>query len=297
LEGVSLVRRNRWTGEEERIPVPSSEQRGLLSSLVEFLFGPTISSGPSEADRWRLRSAVILEKASTNNGNQPISLQELAPFADDPPSSFDETFRVITQGLIVVAYFNGVPSSKTTSENESTNDLSTFDFPELTAEGQISVRYDDPLIWERHTSNDAGNRGLNLFYSNNDSSSIPSTARQRVPPGTPKFLYEQAKSFSSLSRNQFFHCLLITLLNFIGVVWFAQSLEPGGILADTLGGFGSSLKKWLIPILWFYARLFLVIPFARLVYILASNKLRQQRNEKRENLARILGKNLAVVGT
>jgi hypothetical protein len=49
LEGVNLIQRNRWTGEEHQVAVPSlaslEEHRGLLSSLVEFLFGLTTSPG------------------------------------------------------------------------------------------------------------------------------------------------------------------------------------------------------------------------------------------------------------
>jgi hypothetical protein len=308
LEGVSLIRRNRWTGEEERIPVPSSnsleEQRGLLSSLVEFLFGPTTSPGPSEADRWRLRSAVIVEKASSDNGNNSTSmtLQEFAPFADSPPSSLDDTFQIVKEGLSVVAHFNGVPSSHDdTTKQDQTKAL--FNFPELIAEGHMSTRYDDPQLWNCYTTISERNRWENFFYVTTESSSTTSSTASTASPNNmrrgstiPKFLYEQYKPYTTLSRNQFTHCSSIAILNFVGVIWFAQSLQPGGILEDTLpDGFVKILKVGLIPILWFYARLFLIIPLARLIYIFIWNELCQQRNHMREILSNSLEETLTVM--
>jgi hypothetical protein len=293
LEGVSLIRRNRWTGGEERIPMSASGliegQRGFLSSLVEFLFGPTTSKSQSEADKWKLRSAVIVEKASSQNGRlSSISLEELAPYSDNPPSSFDDTFQVVKEGLSVVAHFNGVPFSHDNNNNNTTRQdqsKALFSFPELIAEGQTGVRYDDdPQFWNCFTASGERSRWENLFYASESNS----TSRV-VRPGTlPKFMYEQSKSFTTLSMNQFIHCLSVAVLNFIGVIWFAQSLEHGGVLAENLGGFGRTLKLRLIPILWFYARLFLIIPLVRIVYVLTWNELCHQRNQRREILSSIL---------
>jgi hypothetical protein len=290
LEGVSLVQRNRWTGEEHQVGIPSLasivEQRGLLSFLVEFLFGPTASPGPSEADKWRLRAAVIIEKSTRDNEKKSISLEELTPFSDSPPSSLEDKFRVMREGLCVVAHFNGVPSSKDSpgQPDDDSNRKAFFDFPELIAEGSGDVFYDDPRIWTSETS-DGRHRWENFFCSS-DSSSLLGTAHATT---LPKFLYERPRSFSKLTRNQFLRCLLIATLNYVGVIWFARSLEPGGVLHDYLNiALRNTMRSGLIPVLWFYARLFLLIPFSRTIFLLIRNEQYHRRNQTRVELSKAL---------
>jgi hypothetical protein len=275
LEGVHLIRRGSW-GQEEVLPVPSSASvephRGLLSVAVEFLFGSTTPSGPSEADKWRLRSAVIVEKSTA------ISLEELSPYADVPPASLKDGARVVSEGLLVVAHFNGIPSKT----EESTENL--FIFPELISESTMATRYEDP---SSDTGTEDDSRWAGLFYVNESSSTSSTNPRSgnRSMTTTPNCLYEQHKNFTKLTSKQFYHCLLVAVLNFIGVVWFAQSLEPGGILEQNIGSVGPALKWGIIPVLWFYARLFFFIPGVRLAYIFGWNEFCQRRNQRRGQLA------------
>jgi hypothetical protein len=88
----------------------------------------------------------------------------------------------------------------------------------------------------------------------------------------PAHLYEHRKVFTKLTTKDFYHCLLIAILNFVGVLWFAQSLELGGILQQILEGFGEALKWGLIPVLQFYSKLFFFIPGVRLAYIFGWNE-------------------------
>ena len=99
LEGVSLIRRGAW-GQNEVIPVPrgSEEHRGLLSLAVEFLFGPERPPSPSEADRWRLRGVVILER-SQQSKTSSVSIRELAPYLDSPPASLNDVSTIVSEGL------------------------------------------------------------------------------------------------------------------------------------------------------------------------------------------------------
>jgi hypothetical protein len=303
LEGVTLIRRNRWTGEEETIPVPSStsetQHRGLLSSVVEFMFGPAELSGPTEGDKWRLRSAFIVERTvnekSRGRSTSSISLQDLTPFADSPPRSLDDTFKVVSEGLLVVSYFNGIPSIKAQTNNgpnaaDTNPSQALFDFPELIAESHVGVRYDDSSIWERTGEVEADNLWENLFYRKDLSvpASTPLSSSGRLRGSStsiPQYLVERRNVFTALTRNQFFHCLTIGTLNFVGVIWFAQSLQSGGILEQCLGTFGDILKTGLIPVLWFYARLFFAIPISRLLYVVIWNHLCRQRNLRRQGLA------------
>jgi hypothetical protein len=278
VEGVSLVRRGEW-GDE---PVTSSstgdtEYRGLLSVAVEFLFGPTSPTAPTEADKWRLRGAFIEQKSLPNSTS--ISLEELSPYSDNPPASLNETSKVVSEGLTVVAHFNGVPSDV----GKPINGIGKahFIFPELIAESKIATRYDDPLDT---TTGDESFEGL--FYIKEASAShghtIPRTGE------VPSFLKEDRLVFTKLQSKQFYHCLGLGVLNFLGVLWFAQSLEPGGILEPSLGAAGDVLKWGVIPVLKFYANLFFAIPATRLLWILVCNMSRKKRNGIREELASAL---------
>ncbi len=277
-----------------------SQQRSLISSLVVFLFGPPSSTGISNADKWRLRSTVIINKTSGNGGNlQPIPLQELAPYVDSPPSSLENSFKVIAEGLSIVAHFNGVPSSKSIVENDATaqdqeqsGPNALFEFPELISEGNLGVRYDDNRMWG--TDSDEGKQGWDDFFykSNSTSRNVLGSNLSRNHCSSsnrtvtiPEYLCEQPKAFSALSRNQFFSCLLLVVLNCVGVIWFSRSLEPGGILEQNLGALGGLLKTGLVPVLWFYARLFILIPTGRLLLVIVHNERCKQRNQKRKFLA------------
>ena len=296
----SLLNRNTLVDEERSMRFPThnnarqsqkQQTQGLLPSLVEFLFGPTMPSATTQSDKWRLRSAVIVHKAtndiSGSGSARPISLQDLAPFVDSPPSSLDDAVQIISEGLSVVAYFNGVPCSSSSADGLEQKDDSKalFEFPELLSESYLDVRYDDPLMWDRHI--ESTNQSLKDFFYTSVNPSVDFSARLQVSSNTaiPKYLYEQRKIFSSLSRNQFLCCLLVATLNFFGVIWFSHSLDSGGALKQNLGKFGCVLKVGFIPVLWFYARLFVIIPISRLVYVGACNELCRRRNQKRKQLA------------
>eukprot|EP00537_Pseudo-nitzschia_pungens_P007806 CAMPEP_0172368692 /NCGR_PEP_ID=MMETSP1060-20121228/28781_1 /TAXON_ID=37318 /ORGANISM="Pseudo-nitzschia pungens, Strain cf. cingulata" /LENGTH=583 /DNA_ID=CAMNT_0013093375 /DNA_START=129 /DNA_END=1880 /DNA_ORIENTATION=- len=298
LESFGLLSRNNSQSDSDGGQRRQFPQRSLISSLVEFLFGPTTPSGTSNADKWRLRSAVILSKTNNEGGSlRPISLEELAPFVDTPPSSLNDKFQVVAEGLSIVSYFNGVPCSKpaidgnaTTRQNTENESKALFDFPELISESR-QVWYDDPQMWDRTMEETKGDL-IDFFYVKDTPTvrgSEPTSAIRRTGSKTsralPKYLYEQGKTFSSLSRNQFFCCLLLTTLNFFGVIWFSRSLESGGILQENLGPIGDILKVGLVPVLWFYARLFVLIPTGRIAYVLIYNELCKRRNVTRKNLA------------
>jgi hypothetical protein len=272
LEGVSLIRRGSWGEEQIPVPPPTEEHRGLLSVAVEFLFGPTTPSGPSEEEKWRLRGAVIVDKSLSRNG--AISLRELAPFADSPPASWTGIALVVSEGLLVVSHFNGKPAGKPLDETE---DLSTslFDFPELLAESRFAIHYSGPRIGDEE-DNDS------IFFIRE--TQVSSSNRDELN-SLPDYLHEQRKVLTKLSSKQFYHCLFVAILNFIGVIWFAQSLEPGGILQQSLGAIGPTLKWGLIPVLLFYAKVFFLIPMVRLIYIVVWNQFCTRRNTRRLKLA------------
>ncbi|CAJ1940412.1 unnamed protein product [Cylindrotheca closterium] len=278
LEGVSLIRRGTW-GEEQRVPIPQAteERRGLLSVAVEFLFGPNSPPSPTEEEKWKLRGAIIVDKSLSRNGS--ITLRELAPFVDSPPSNWENKRQIISEGLLIIAHFNGKPS-RVSKDGDGDTSTAAFDFPEIVSESRFSTHYSGPSQEEVAVLEQ---KSL-LFVTEK---TISSSNRDELNP-LPKFLYEEYKSLTQLTQKQFLHCFAVALLNLIGVIWFAQSLEPGGILDQSLGPVSSTLRWSLIPILLFYAKFFFSIPAMRLVYILIWNKRCRLRNNRRRKLAKLL---------
>jgi hypothetical protein len=250
----------------------------LLSAAVEFLFGPNAPSGPSEEERWKLRGAVIADKSISRN-NGPISLQEFAPFVDSPPSSWDDTTRIVSEGLLIVAHFNGKPAGRALDEIKDLSKAS-FDFPELLAESRFATHY---------SGREGSNEDTDLFYINESSTTLTPPRNTTDRYTLPQFLYEERKMLTKLTAKQFYHCLFVAVLNLIGVIWFAQALEIGGILEQSLGSsLVTALKRGLIPVLLFYSKLFFSIPTVRLLYILGWNRFCKNRNHRRRELATLL---------
>ena len=119
-EVVHLVSRGEWGQQHDNngrngtntVASTSADDegyRGLLSVVVEFLFGPSpFPPGPTELERWKLRGAVIIA-LSSKASQQGVSLEELAPYSDNPPASLEDISSIVSEGLRVVSHFNGVP--------------------------------------------------------------------------------------------------------------------------------------------------------------------------------------------
>jgi hypothetical protein len=270
-EGVALVQRGRWGRDEGRDEPSEDEHRGLLSVAVEFLFGPIpVQPGPSEPEKWKLRGAVILEHA-TKRGSS--SLQELGPYTELPANSLADDATMVTSGLAIVAHFNGVPKQN----DFYTGGKARFVFPELVAESSHVTQYDDYLDM------DDGSFEY-ILYTN---------AITILPPrrsALPSFLQERRFRLTQLQSKQFFHCLGLGALNWIGVVWLRQSLRVGGVLEQAINGgpVVAVLLRWLCPVLIFYANLFFALPIGRFGVVLALNSLRERRNRRRADLAEAL---------
>ena len=143
-------------------------------------------------------------------------------------------------------------------------------------------RYDDIKCIQKAsmTMEQQQHRWQGLFwYSEEDSGHSSPTSS--LTTGTPPFLHEDKMVFTSLSSKDFFRCLLVAVLNLVGVVWFAQSLALGGILEGFLPPQITLSLQWaLIPVLQFYAKLFFMIPAIRLSYLLIWNEFCMLRNRR-----------------
>lgn len=110
-------------------------RRGILSIAVEFLFGTTpFFPGPGEKEKWKIREEAVVFNASTNG----ISLLELLPFADHPPSSTSDP-NASSAVMNIISHFNGVPVKSESDKASEDLILSRFAFPELIAEANDSA--------------------------------------------------------------------------------------------------------------------------------------------------------------
>ena len=276
----ALIQQDAHRGENGDVITNSEEYRGILSVAVEFLFGPIpFNPGPTEPEKWKLRGAVIMEHASKQGSS---SLQELGPFADSPAKSLNDDSSMVTNGLAIVAHYNGVPE-----QNDSFNNTSKakFVFPELVAEANHVTQFDDTLDL------DDGTFDYLLF---NPAVTIVPQQRSCLP----SFLQERRYRLTHLQSKQLFHCIGLGALNWIGVVCLRQSLQFGGILQQAMNGSPvvTFLVDWLCPVLIFYANLFFILPVGRLGVILILNWFREGRNRKRSEIAEALRVSTAILG-
>jgi len=275
VPGVTLHRRDGTT-----IISSAGEHRGLLSVAVEFLFGPSpFAPSPTEEEKWVLRSAALMQ-LSTKSAGSGVALEAMAPYVDSPPESPEDDSRIVEQTLLIVSHFNGLPSKQLSAEENQNAEKrkARFIFPELMAESAVATRYEhaevvDDMTWQ------------SLLYTKSE---------ERTPRRTntiPSWMKEERYRFTQITSKQFLHCLFLGSLNFIGVFWLRQSVAPGGVIYLAPGTPGASLVlKGLIPVLWFYARLFFALPAVRLLLIVGLNRLRIKRNKRRANLVvRTLG--------
>ena len=253
----------------------SSEHRGLLSMAVEFLFGPIpFAPGPTEMEKWKLRAAVIMEQASSNDGS--VTLANLSPYVDDPPDSLADDVKIQTGGLTIVTHFHGIP--KPTEDNDK-----HFLFPELLAESMHATTYEEVP----DSDNDSWQA---LLY-------VPDIVLWSPTGRLPSSLQERRYRLTMLGSKQFVTCITVGSLNLIGVWWLALSLYPGGVLNDFIRNVTvvGVLQRTIVPVLQFYSVLFFALPVGRLAVILGFNSTREARNRKRADLAHAIGQ-LALKG-
>jgi hypothetical protein len=296
IAGVQLLRRGEWGQEEQQSQLLQSssldEQRGLLSIAVEYLFGPSpFQPGPFEAEKWKLRAAAIVE-LSSKDGNG-VSLQQLSPYSDEPPSSLDQDVpTLVAGGLRIVSHFNGVPvvDDKGSSDGEEylamKPHIARFTFPELLGESQHASPFDNSRL-NQDDAQDESWRSL-LCVSTTAHAIVRTTLRTGTNTfSVPTHLTERRYKFTKLQSNQFFYCVSLGALNLIGVIWLRQSLEPpNGMLQISDGTLLATLiKKSMMPVLYFYGILFFVLPGARLMLITFLNWRIKKRNERRKGLA------------
>lgn len=304
----SIMRRGTWgddNEEDDRMINQSSsngdQQRGLLSIAVELLFGPDGNTSDDnihsskELQKWKFRASVIISLSTTSEGNG-ISLRELLPFVDNPPASADHP-SAIRETLRLVTYFNGQPVGGIDSESSGGIDA-RFCFPELVSEMDYtklltigSSRFAPP---SQHAIENRANVSSILYREDRE---FDFGSSENASNGTPEYLYEQPLMLTQLSRTQFGQCVLLGILNFVGIIWVQNALSPGGMFALPLsaksvsGGrsliaLASVLLLKLLNILRFYSKLFLLLPFSRMIIVVVRNLFVDKRNKRREGFVR-----------
>ena len=305
--GQSIMRRGTWgddNEEDDRMMNQSSsgdQQRGLLSIAVEFLFGHDGNTSDDnlysskERQRWKFLASVIISLSTTSEGNG-VSLRELLQFVDNPPASADHP-SAIRETLRLVTYFNGQPVSGIDSESSSGIDA-RFCFPELVSEMDYSklltIGSSEFAPPSQHSIDNRANISSILYKEDREFDFGSSDASN----GTPEYLYEQPLMLTQLSRTQFGQCVLLGILNFVGIIWVQNALSPGGIFAlpisakSVSGGrsliaLASILLLKLLNILRFYSKLFLLLPFSRMIIVVIRNLFVDKRNKRRKGFIRV----------
>jgi len=342
IEGVRLIRRGdeneqqQQQHQQQQTSMIDNDQRGLLSIAVEYLFGPSpFVPGPNEADIWKLRATAIVQLSSDNRNNNnsndaatadtaataidvadaSVSLQQLSPYMDHPPSSiYNDPDAIVQGGLPMVAHFNGIPAAISNHNNDNDNNnnnikqqqqqnaphMARFFFPELLAESSYLTRY-----------NNNNNSAFTHYDDDDDNDTTTSIASwssllcakptnhttygRNIRTGessttVPAYLYERLYKFTHLPSDQFLYCVFLGVLNLVGTIWLKSSLiNPGGLLYLKDGTMlATIIKHGLVRVLLFYAILFFTLPSCRLVLIVVLNRFRKQRNRKRQELASAL---------
>ena len=305
VPGVTLVHNSSNINHTATSSSGGGEHRGLLSVAVEFLFGPIpFAPGPTETEKWVLRSAAVMQlctttkSTSTNTGlavadAAGVTLEALAPYLDDPPASPDDTAKIVAQGLGIVAHFNGIPAAEPAVPAVESDDprKARFIFPELMAESAlVATHYCESTT----TFGEDNGTWQAMLYSSNPTDEARMRRNTRVATSTvPSYLKEERYRFTQLTLQQLLHCLALGTLNWLGVFWLHQSVAPGGLLQlppSTSSWFAALIRSGLLPVLHFYARLFFVLPTGRLLLVMALNRRRYERNQRR---ARLVGRTLA----
>jgi len=141
-----------------------------------------------------------------------------------------------------------------------------------------------------NNDNDVSGLSSILYKSNNiNHEYIPlrltSTNNNSSMNNIPKYLKEHKHTLTQLTPNNFYTCLALGIVNYIGILWLkTNAIGDGGILELSSSIFGT-LLKYLVSFLYFYAKLFLLLPFFRLVIVIIMNVRIDGRNGRRVKLA------------
>jgi len=271
--------------QEEEEPTLSSNTEdesdfpGLVSIAAEFLFGSStfLHSKPSSKDKWRLRALVIASKPSGI-----ISIKEILPYVDSPPSDKSlSPSSSVYYGLSIVSHFNGKPISSSNDDDDDDNAL--FYFPEVIAESECGGLPSPSKVIMENSEDDISGLSSILYKSNNTNHEyIPlRLTSSSSSTNIPKYLKEQKHTLTQLTSKNFYTCLSLGIINYIGIYWLkTNAIVDGGILELSSSIFGL-LLQYLISFLYFYSKLFLLLPCCRLVIVVIMNFMIDGRNRRR----------------
>jgi len=272
-------------------------QRSSVSIAAEFLFGPTpFWPRPTVMERWKLRENFIVMK-SIESGGKGAHLMQFLPFTDDPPCikiredsddiDQDRMMKVLTSSwdarlrcLHIVSHFNGVPVGTSTSGNN-------FVFPELMAEKDsttfhfpmASMDEEDDTSWRSffHASEDESLCKMSGYYPKHKD-------RMKVTDDVPEYMHECRHVLTRLSGPQFAQCIILNILNYIGIIMLRMSISKGGALEVKSVALLSVLNA-ILSILELYARFFFAVPISRGLILTVLNYRLSQRNHRRKEYA------------
>ena len=262
---------------------------------VEFLFGPESDEQQQQQDleKWKFRAAIILA-LSSSTGGQGVALRDLLPYVDGPPASA-ESASAVGETIRIVAYFNGRPVDS--ADDSGSGIDSRFCFPEIVSEmdyQKVVALADSEFSPPISGSSQADLTTILYREESHDFGGTPSAE-------VPEYLHERPHVLTKMSREHFGRCVMLGVLNLVGLLWVQGAVMPGGLLQlptnfakgkRRRGGNPELLAaaSWLVfkvlSVLRFYAGFFLLLPAFRLVVILIRNHFVARRNERRRAFVR-----------
>jgi len=281
----------RWSNYVNR---QQQDERGLLSIVVEFLFGPTpFHPGPTDYTKWKIRETFIIETSSIQQ-DQAINMVQFLPFVDYPPTIITESQQSLRNNynskernecLKIITHFNGVPymaaQQSSSDGNSASHDAYHFVFPELIlseSDGLNKENDQSPLEAE---DNNAPN---SFFYTNNTGYTL---STQMVARSQMKnYLHENRYVLTKLTKSDFYRCILMNTFNFIGLLMIWNSIQDGVLEIRDKHSLQFNIIKYLLLLLMFYAKLFFILPLGRMLILLVLNHNIKTRNERRMSFAK-----------
>ena len=106
----------------------------------------------------------------------------------------------------------------------------------------------------------------------------------------PKYLHERRHVLTESTQAQFKKCILLNVVNYIRLLILWKSIhEEGAVLKiQDKTTFKYNIIKSILLVLFFYAKLFFVIPLIRMITLMVLNRNIDARNARRESFASAL---------
>lgn len=105
----------------------------------------------------------------------------------------------------------------------------------------------------------------------------------------PEYLVEERHMLTKMTKIDFYKCVLLNVVNYVGLLFLWASIQKGGVLEiQDHNSYVYKIIRSTLLLLSFYAKLFFIIPLCRMMLLLVLNHFINIRNERRKGFAHVL---------